>query len=85
MGVRLLLMSDIHANGPAMRAVLEHALSGGQRYDRVYHLGDAVGYGPHPREVVQKLRTMEAQCVMGNHDQMLLGLLGGQPRSTPAT
>jgi diadenosine tetraphosphatase ApaH/serine/threonine PP2A family protein phosphatase len=69
-GVRLLLLSDIHANHAALGAVLRDAET--RRYDRAVHLGDAVGYGPHPQAVLDTLRDLDATCILGNHDQMLL-------------
>lgn len=68
--VRLLLLSDTHANYIALQAVLADAED--RRYQQVIHLGDAVGYGPHPHEVLDKLREIDAVCITGNHDQMLL-------------
>ena len=55
-GVRLLLLSDIHANHTALQAVLRDADT--RKYDQVIHLGDALGYGPHPREVLDTLRDL---------------------------
>lgn len=69
-GVRLLLLSDIHANHAALEAVLRDAET--RRYDRAVHLGDAVGYGPHPQAVLDTLRDLDATCILGNHDRMLL-------------
>ena len=69
-GVRLLLLSDIHANHAALGAVLRDAET--RRYDRAVHLGDAVGYGPHPQAVLDTLRDLDATCILGNHDRMLL-------------
>ena len=74
--VRLLLLSDIHANNTALGAVLKDASS--RRYDTVIHLGDALGYGPNPREVLDTLRDLDAVCIMGNHDQMLLEYVDGK-------
>lgn len=74
-GVRLLLLSDIHANFTALQAVLSDAQE--RKYDHVVHLGDALGYGPHPREVLGALRSLDAQCVIGNHDRMLLDRADG--------
>ena len=68
--MRLLLLSDIHANQPALEAVLKDAEV--RRFDQVVHLGDALGYGPHPREVLSTLRDLDATCLLGNHEQMLL-------------
>lgn len=77
--MRLLVLSDTHANFPALEAVLAHAQR--QKYDKVVHLGDAVGYGPYPREVLHKLRELGAVCIEGNHEQMLLAYAdGGAPR-----
>lgn len=72
--VRLLLLSDIHANHTALEAVLRDALARG--FGRVVNLGDALGYGPHPREVLATLRDLNATCVRGNHEQMLLDHAG---------
>ena len=74
--VRYLLLSDIHANSPALEAVLWDAF--GRNVDRVISLGDALGYGPFPAEVLSRLRSIEAECILGNHDTALLGLLGGR-------
>jgi diadenosine tetraphosphatase ApaH/serine/threonine PP2A family protein phosphatase len=70
--VRLLLLSDIHANGVALETVLADAEA--RKFDRVVCLGDALGYGPHPRQVLDTLRELEAVCVVGNHEEMLLAL-----------
>lgn len=75
-GVRLLLLSDIHANQTALEAVLAHA--GSRSYDEVVHLGDALGYGPHPRQVLNTLRELDAVCLLGNHEQMLLEAVDGR-------
>lgn len=74
--MRLLLLSDTHANFAALEAVLSHA----QRHkcDKVVHLGDAVGYGPQPREVLHRLRELGAVCIEGNHEDMLLQYARGE-------
>jgi diadenosine tetraphosphatase ApaH/serine/threonine PP2A family protein phosphatase len=63
---RIALLSDIHANLPALQAVIEDADRLGIR-DLVF-LGDIVGYGPHPAECVEMVRQSGAPCVLGNHD-----------------
>ena len=68
--MRIAILSDIHANLPALEAVLA-ALG---RVDAVWHLGDVVGYGPHPDEVVARLRELGAVGVRGNHDGTALDL-----------
>jgi predicted phosphodiesterase len=65
--MRYALISDIHANLPALDAVLAHieALS---LSDAVYHLGDLVGYAPWPNEVVERLAAAAVPGVAGNYD-----------------
>ncbi|PWG74693.1 metallophosphatase family protein, partial [Enterococcus hirae] len=48
------LIGDVHANLPALEAVLEHARSQGA--EEVWNVGDWVGYGAFPDEVVRRLR-----------------------------
>ena len=62
--MRLLVVSDIHANWPALRAIRERA-------DVVVCLGDIVSYGPSPRECVAWVRERAAHVVRGNHDTAL--------------
>ena len=64
--MRYALISDIHANLPALEAVLAHIDAGS--FDAVYHLGDLVGYAPWPREVVALIRSRGIQGVAGNYD-----------------
>jgi predicted phosphodiesterase len=66
--MRIAVLSDIHANLPALDAVLA-ALG---PVDAVWHLGDVVGYGPHPDEVVARLEELGAVGVRGNHDAAAL-------------
>ncbi len=65
--MRYALLSDIHANLPALEAVLEDA-SGRTHPDATYHLGDLVGYGPWPNQVVAALRQERIAGVAGNYD-----------------
>jgi predicted phosphodiesterase len=68
--MRVLIISDIHANLVALEAVLAHAGS----YDSVWCLGDLVGYGPNPNECVARVRALPGLiCLLGNHDQAVLG------------
>lgn len=68
--MRVLIISDIHANLTALEAVLERA----PEYDAVWCLGDTVGYGPDPNECVDRVRRLpEVVCLIGNHDQAALG------------
>jgi diadenosine tetraphosphatase ApaH/serine/threonine PP2A family protein phosphatase len=68
--MRILVLSDIHANITALEAVLEDAGS----VDAVWCLGDIVGYGPDPNECVARIRMLpNLTCLMGNHDSASLG------------
>lgn len=60
------LLSDIHANLPALEAVLEDI--GRSTVDAAYHLGDLVGYAPWPNETVALLRERGISGVAGNYD-----------------
>src|SRR5438876_11756863 len=62
--MRIAVLSDIHANLPALDAVLADA---GQ-VDAIWQLGDVVGYGPDPDGVVARLSAVGAVGVRGNHD-----------------
>ncbi|MGH9458769.1 MAG: metallophosphoesterase family protein [Thermoanaerobaculia bacterium] len=67
--MRVLVLSDIHSNLPALRAVLSATQR--KRFDAVFCLGDIVGYGAHPNQVVERLRRLRAPLVAirGNHDR----------------
>lgn len=65
--MRYALISDIHANLPALEAVL-HDLEARQRVDATYHLGDLVGYAPWPNEVIERLIARAIPGVAGNYD-----------------
>lgn len=71
--MRLGLIADIHANAPALEAVLG-ALDR-QGVDRVIGLGDLVGYHALPHETLATLRARGIVSVAGNHDQMVVGRL----------
>jgi predicted phosphodiesterase len=67
----VLVVADIHSNLAALEAVLEDA----GPVDAVWSLGDMVGYGPQPNEVIARLRELDARCVAGNHEWAALGKL----------
>ena len=62
--MKLLVVSDIHANRPALRAIREPV-------DAVVCLGDIVSYGPSPRECLAWVRERAAHVVRGKHDMAL--------------
>ena len=70
--MRILIISDIHANLTAFKAVLEHTQD---KWDIIWFLGDLVGYGPDPNECVQELQKYNHIALSGNHDQAVLGNL----------
>lgn len=67
--MRLLILTDIHANLPALRAVL--ATPEAAACQRVISLGDQVNFGPEPREVMRLLRDKGALMLLGNHEARL--------------
>ncbi len=71
--MRILLISDIHANLPALEAVLKEAKKIG--YDQVWCAGDIVGYYPWANEVTEWVRENAHRCAMGNHDAVVAGLV----------
>ena len=66
--MKTLMISDIHANEPALDAVLEDA----GNYDRLVFLGDLANFGPHPSECVEKLKSLNPVCIIGNHDEQIV-------------
>jgi diadenosine tetraphosphatase ApaH/serine/threonine PP2A family protein phosphatase len=68
--MRCALVSDIHANLLALEAVLADI---DNQADRIWCLGDIVGYGPNPNECVARVRERGAVSVVGNHDWACLG------------
>ncbi len=73
--MRYLVLSDIHANSTALEAALS-AVKG--RWERVVCLGDVVGYGPDPNEVIDRVRKMGATIIRGNHDKAACGLIDAE-------
>lgn len=70
--MRTLVLSDIHANLTALEAVIKDA----PIFDRVFCLGDVVGYGPDPNECISLLQALpQLNVIMGNHDAALSGLI----------
>ncbi len=69
--MRFLILSDIHANLTALDTSLA-AVEG--RWDKAACLGDVVGYGPDPNEVVDRMRAIGAVTIRGNHDKAGCGI-----------
>lgn len=66
--MNVLVLADIHANLPALEAILDRESD----WDAVLFLGDAVGAGPHPDEVVATLSELPGEFLSGNHDRSVL-------------
>jgi predicted phosphodiesterase len=75
--VRYLILSDMHANWDAFEVVLRRARR--KRFDAVLVLGDLVGYGAAPNQVVEAVRRLgpRLHVVRGNHDKVAAGLDAG--------
>lgn len=74
--MRLVVIADLHANLPALDAVLGQV---GDDYDQFVHLGDAIACGPFPRECLERLAALpRALHLRGNHDELYL-----RPASEP--
>jgi len=69
--MRLAVLSDIHSNLAALEAVRGDMPA----VDEVWVLGDVVGYGPQPNEVISALQAMGARTVLGNHDGAAIGIV----------
>ncbi len=68
--MRILVISDLHANYTALEAVLKDA----GEVDETWCLGDLVGYGPDPNAVVEEVREIKnLTCLLGNHDVAVIG------------
>ncbi len=69
--MRILIISDIHANIHALEAVLANAEG---QYDQVICCGDLVGYNPHPNRAAEWVQQKCALVIRGNHDKVVAGL-----------
>ncbi|MBT5737455.1 MAG: metallophosphoesterase family protein [Planctomycetes bacterium] len=80
--MRTAIISDIHANLPALETVLADIESAG--VDRIFCLGDVIGYGPEPRECLQLSQKFEVN-LLGNHEEaVLFDPIGFNPRAKAA-
>jgi diadenosine tetraphosphatase ApaH/serine/threonine PP2A family protein phosphatase len=68
--LKILLLSDIHSNFVALEAVLADC----KTFDAIWNLGDTIGYGPKPRECIDRMVDLFASPVLvGNHDLACIG------------
>jgi len=75
--MKYLILSDLHANWEATRAVLAHCRR--KRFDAVLMLGDVVGYGAAPNQVIEAVLSLSPKLhqVRGNHDKVVSGVDDG--------
>jgi putative phosphoesterase len=78
--LRIALISDIHANLPALEAVLADLPA----VDRIACLGDMVGYYPDCNGVCARIRALNALVIRGNHDAYVTGALEPDPERRAA-
>ncbi|HEX2643571.1 MAG TPA: metallophosphoesterase family protein [Thermoanaerobaculia bacterium] len=76
--MRYLILSDMHGNWDAFEAVLRKARR--KRFEAVLVLGDLVGYGAAPNQVVEAVRSLSSRVftVRGNHDKVVAGIDSGE-------
>lgn len=74
--MRYFIFSDVHANQEAFNAVLSAIAE--EHVDRIIFLGDIVGYGAQPNEVVDRLKALKPDAMIrGNHDKVIAGIEDG--------
>lgn len=79
--MNIAIISDIHANVYALINILENIDD--EKVDAIICLGDLVGYGPHPNEVVSMIRRRHILCIKGNYDSSVVDNEYSYIRETP--
>ena len=69
-----IILSDIHGNVPAFKAVIGDVES--RSYQEIICAGDIVGYGADPGKCMEMVRNFSAESVLGNHDAAVIGKTG---------
>jgi predicted phosphodiesterase len=80
--MKILLISDIHANFPALSAVENFFNS--HHFDAVINSGDSLVYGPFPNKTLDWLQKRKAHSILGNTDKKILQLLTGETFTKPS-
>ncbi len=81
MTMKILLLSDIHANYPALKAVGEQFPP--ESFDMICNCGDSLVYGPFPNETIQWLEKYHVYSILGNTDRKVKKLLKGKSFKKP--
>ena len=71
--MRIVVISDVHANLVALQAVLK--ASDELKPDAIWCLGDVAGYGPEPQACIELVQEVASFCLAGNHDLAVIGRL----------
>ena len=79
--MRILLLSDIHGNFPALQAIEQHFH--GTAFDYITNCGDTLVYGPFPNETLDWLREHQVVSILGNTDRTVKDILEGRPFTKP--
>ena len=80
--MRILLISDIHANFPALQAVINY-FKKNNGFDLVLNGGDTMVYGPFPNQTIDWLREQQVLSILGNTDHHVIKLLNGKTFKKP--
>lgn len=80
---KIAFISDIHGNYPALKAVLQDIDT--NNVDKIYCLGDLVGYYSQINEVINAIRSRKIECILGNHDYAMIHNRGVIERSKTCT
>ena len=80
--MKILLISDIHANFPALQAVAKYAPPDG--FDLICNCGDTTVYAPFPNETIKWLKRHNAISILGNTDRKILKLAKGKQLIKPS-
>lgn len=81
MGIRILLISDIHGNYPALCAIGKAFLPAS--FDYIINCGDSLVYAPFPNETLDWLKRHKALSILGNTDKKVIKLLRGKTVKKP--
>ncbi len=77
----ILLLSDIHANFPALQAIVEKFRS--IHFDHIVNCGDSIVYGPFPNETLAWLESHNTLSILGNTDKKIIRLINGRSFKKP--
>ena len=79
---KILLLGDIHANYPALKAIIDYIRP--DRFDRIINTGDFTVYSTFPNETIQWFRRQKKTiCILGNTDRRILSILKGKKLKRP--